>query len=276
MSKRFISTDLFNDSWFMELSTNSKLFYIYLLTNCDNAGIIDLNVKLAEFQTGIPSLNKNFGKYFECLKTRLLHLKDNYYFLTKFVLFQYPKGLSESVKPQKQVIEKLKKFNLYDEENLTVKIDLVNSMDTVQETYKETVIETKKEEEKKTSKEKIYRQFAHLKLTNTEFLKLRETYGKKKIDDTLDSIENYKKNTNYKSLFLTCKKWLRREHQDKQVYDTPVKEVIKREQVLKQEKQEKINKFDPSKLPDGSIVKRMLGTTTPKDSRKGLRRISDI
>jgi len=56
----------------------------------------------------------------------------------------------------------------------------------------------------------IYRKFGHLKLTVNEFEKLSEIYTQQEIDDILDDIENYKKNTQYKSLYLTAKKWLKK------------------------------------------------------------------
>jgi uncharacterized protein YdaU (DUF1376 family) len=59
---------------------------------------------------------------------------------------------------------------------------------------------------------KVYSSFAHLKLTYDEFDKLIDCgFTKKQIDETIESIQNYKKNTNYVSLYLTLKKWIKSE-----------------------------------------------------------------
>ena len=65
-----------------------------------------------------------------------------------------------------------------------------------------------KEEDKEEDKESIYRSFAHLSITNADVEKLLIKYSINEIDDVLDSIENFKGNKKYTSLYLTASKWL--------------------------------------------------------------------
>jgi len=55
----------------------------------------------------------------------------------------------------------------------------------------------------------IYLKFAHLSISNSDFKELQKLgYTQIEINNILDNIKNYKKNKNYKSLFLTAKNWL--------------------------------------------------------------------
>lgn len=56
----------------------------------------------------------------------------------------------------------------------------------------------------------IYREFNHLKISIDEFNKLCNDYTKEQIDEILDQIQNYRKNKEYTSLYLTAKNWLKK------------------------------------------------------------------
>ena len=63
----------------------------------------------------------------------------------------------------------------------------------------------------------IYRSFAHLSMSLEQFNKLEADYNKQQIDSCLDSIENFKNNKKYKSLYLTAKNWLKKEQTKEEV-----------------------------------------------------------
>ena len=62
MAKRFIDTKMFTKSWFRKLQPRHKLFWLYLLGNCDYAGFWDADIELASFQLGIKLNSREFLK----------------------------------------------------------------------------------------------------------------------------------------------------------------------------------------------------------------------
>ena len=123
MSKRFIDTELFDDPWFMDLSKDAKLLWIYLITKCNHAGLIDVNEKLCKFQTGL----KNIQTVYKELGNRLVTVKEQLIFIPKYIEFQYPNFPNSKVKQQESAIKLLLKYNLFNEESLTLTKGLLNS-----------------------------------------------------------------------------------------------------------------------------------------------------
>lgn len=69
---------------------------------------------------------------------------------------------------------------------------------------------TEKIREDKKRVDKVYIQFNHLSLTTNEYNKLIEEWKQEDVLQVIDDIQNYNKNVNYKSLYLTARKWLRK------------------------------------------------------------------
>lgn len=145
MAKRFIDTGLFDDQWFMNLSKDAKLLWIYLITKCDHAGIIETNERLIEFQTGV----KSFKTTAQELGERLFYIRDNYYFIPKYIAFQYPNFPNSRVRQQESAIKILVKFGLFDESKEVFIKDIANPLVTVSEGLKSNLPADVKEEEPK-------------------------------------------------------------------------------------------------------------------------------
>ena len=66
-----------------------------------------------------------------------------------------------------------------------------------------------KSNNEKNVKNEVYRKIQHLTISNTEYKKLVDAYGKPQVDTKLDYMDNWNKLKNYKSVYLTALNWLR-------------------------------------------------------------------
>lgn len=110
MAKRFITTSIFEDAWFMDLPAKYKLFWIFLVTNCDHTGIWQVNYKLARFYVG-EDLEP--GECERVFRERIVKINDGkYWFIPKFIEFQYGTTLKTSNKALEKVIASIDKNDL--------------------------------------------------------------------------------------------------------------------------------------------------------------------
>ena len=145
MAKRFVDTEIWNKAWYQELTLKEKILVKYIFEQCDCAGVWDINFRLASFIIGetvsyedIENINT---------KNLLFEIFDNdKIFVIDFIKFQYG-TLSENCKPHKPIIEKLKKYNLFER----VSKGYPKGMDTLEEKEKEQLIEKEKDKEIKVS-----------------------------------------------------------------------------------------------------------------------------
>lgn len=103
--KRFTETNKWRDPWFRKLSPTAKHLFQWLVDNCDNAGVIDLDLEAASFDIGEP-VNENHVAEIE---SRLKRLSNGKFWAFKFIAFQYGTlSMSGKCVPHLRVLESLK------------------------------------------------------------------------------------------------------------------------------------------------------------------------
>lgn len=112
MVKRFCDTELWQKEWFQELNLKHKVLIKYIFENCDCAGVWNMNFRLASFVIG-ETVSLEDIKYINSIKEQFEILDNKNIFVIDFINFQYG-TLSKNCKPHKSIIEKLKKYNLYE------------------------------------------------------------------------------------------------------------------------------------------------------------------
>jgi len=101
--KRFTESTKWSDPWFRGLTMESKCLWLWLLDNCDCAGIIEVDCGLAEFQIGaikpLPSPYLALGDRVQKHGTKL--------FIPKFIAYQYGAELNTANSAHKGVLKRL-------------------------------------------------------------------------------------------------------------------------------------------------------------------------
>jgi len=101
--KRFTESSKWNDPWFRKLPLTHKLYWFWLLDNCDCAGIIEPDLELARFMLGasegLPSPKEAFGDRIEQAGEKFLILK--------FIRYQYGDSLNPANNAHRGVLKRL-------------------------------------------------------------------------------------------------------------------------------------------------------------------------
>ncbi len=111
MAKRFTDNEKWKDAWFMDLPSKYKLFWLYILDECNHAGIWKVNFKVASFHIGE---HLEYSEVKRIMKSRILLLNDEYWYIKKFIKYQYKceiQGLNPKNKAHLSTIKLLNEYN---------------------------------------------------------------------------------------------------------------------------------------------------------------------
>lgn len=110
MAKRFTESGKWKKKWIRQLDPKYKLFWFYLLDNCDHAGVFDADIESASFHIGLEYTEK---EVLEVFNRKIVPFKTDKWFIPKFVEYQYGE-LNENNRAHLSVINILNKYNLLD------------------------------------------------------------------------------------------------------------------------------------------------------------------
>ena len=104
MPKRFTVTEKWNDPWYRTRSAHAKLLWIYLCDVCDVAGVWEIDLGRAAFDTGLSDLNVQ-GAFKDL--TRGYVRNGRYIWLRNFLKHQSNLPLQKQNNAHKGIIRRL-------------------------------------------------------------------------------------------------------------------------------------------------------------------------
>tara|TARA_R110000823_G_scaffold265327_1_gene385260 strand:- start:49 stop:633 length:585 start_codon:yes stop_codon:yes gene_type:complete len=159
-TKRFTDAEKWKDPFFENLNNNFKLIWLYLLDDCDNAGIWNKSIKRLNFHCNTSVTEKELQQIF---KKRLYPITEDKWFIPKFMIFQY--GVDWFDSNNKAVISarrKLEHLNIIVDNTLSIpyqySIDTVKDKDKDKDKSKDKSKDKAKELEVDIVKEKFINQ----------------------------------------------------------------------------------------------------------------------
>ena len=104
MAKRMTDTEKWRDDWFVALAPEHKILWLYIVDNCDHAGVWRVSSAVAAALIGAPV---DLDKAKAAFADRVQELEGGYWWLTKFIRFQYGLPLNPSNKVHSSVVKVL-------------------------------------------------------------------------------------------------------------------------------------------------------------------------
>lgn len=108
MAKRMTEVEKWKDPWFSNLTNDEKIVWLFLLDDCNHAGIWQVNLRRLNFECRTQLTQTELSNL---LQDRIVVISDEKWFIPKFVSFQY-KDLNSKSKPIVSVVDLLSKEGL--------------------------------------------------------------------------------------------------------------------------------------------------------------------
>lgn len=112
MAKRFISTEIWDEDWFLEMTNEYKLFWFYILSSCDHAGIFKVNLRSFCSLNEVKLTSTQALIYFNNGKERIMVISDSIWLISDFFVFQYGTTFNPNNRVHESIENIYKKYKI--------------------------------------------------------------------------------------------------------------------------------------------------------------------
>ena len=130
MAKRFTETEKWKDPWFSNLTNDEKVVWLFLLDDCNHAGIWQVNLRRLNFEC---RTNYSLRDIINFLENRICEISEEKWFIPKFISFQYPKfpNGSPTIKSAIKMLDKEGLIQYYEDGSVSLIKELPILSDTL-------------------------------------------------------------------------------------------------------------------------------------------------
>ena len=89
MAKRFTATEIWKEDWFLDTPIEYKLFWYYMLSNCDHAGLFKVNLRSFCGLMEVKLTPNKVLEYFNAGKQRIRVISESVWLIEDFFVYQY-------------------------------------------------------------------------------------------------------------------------------------------------------------------------------------------
>lgn len=112
MAKRFTDTKIWGEDWFLAMPLEYKLFWFYILSDCDHAGIFKVNTKTFCALNEVSVTPKTALKYFNDGKDRIREINPTLWLIEDFFVYQYGPHLNVNNRVHDSAKKQYEKFGV--------------------------------------------------------------------------------------------------------------------------------------------------------------------
>jgi len=112
MAKRFTATEIWGEDWFLDMPNEYKLFWYYMLSNCDHAGLFKVNLSLFCRLLNIKIDSEAALEFFNLKKSRVRVVSETVWFVEDFFAYQYGDILNLNNRVHESVYKLYNKYNI--------------------------------------------------------------------------------------------------------------------------------------------------------------------